>query len=123
MSMHTPETKSQSKQWLKKGTPGPVKAKNHASRMKQMVMVMAFFDSRGMVHTNYVPRGKTVNADYIIGTVQKFLKALKAKRPELVPEECFLHWDNAPVYTAQKVQQFLAKKQIQLLLNPPTLLT
>jgi hypothetical protein len=59
--MHTPETKSQSNQWLKKWAPGPVKAKIHASRTKQMVM--AFFDSQGMVYTNYVPRGKTMNAD------------------------------------------------------------
>ena len=43
VSMHTPETKSQSKQWLKKGTPGPIKAKVHATRTKQMVI--AFFDS------------------------------------------------------------------------------
>jgi hypothetical protein len=51
--MHTPETKSQSKQWLKKGTPGHVKAKVHASRTK--LMVMAFFNSKGMVYNNYVP--------------------------------------------------------------------
>jgi histone-lysine N-methyltransferase SETMAR len=117
VSMHTPETKSQSKQWLKKGTPGPVKAKIHASRTKQMVM--AFFDSQGMVYTNYVPRGKTVTADYVILALRKFLKALKAKRPDLVPGEWFLHWDNAPVHSAQKVQAFLAEKSIQLLPHPP----
>jgi hypothetical protein len=68
-----------------------VKAKVHASRTKQMVI--AFFDSKRMVYTNYVPRGKTLNANYVIRTLQKFLKALKAKRPELVPGECFLHWN------------------------------
>ncbi len=30
VSMNTPETKQQSKQWLEKGVPGPVKAKVHA---------------------------------------------------------------------------------------------
>ena len=35
---HTPKTKQQSKQWLPKGTPGPIKARVHASRKKQMVM-------------------------------------------------------------------------------------
>jgi uncharacterized protein YnzC (UPF0291/DUF896 family) len=39
---HTPKTKQQSKQWLKKGEPGPIKAKVHATREKQMVI--AFFD-------------------------------------------------------------------------------
>jgi hypothetical protein len=37
-----PQTKQQSKQWLVKGEPGPIKAKVHASRSKQMVL--AFFD-------------------------------------------------------------------------------
>ena len=43
VSMHTPETKSQSKKWLKKGTPGPIKAKVHATCTKQMVIM--FFDT------------------------------------------------------------------------------
>jgi hypothetical protein len=66
-----------------------VKAKIHASRTKQMVM--AFLNSKGMVYTNYVPRGKTVNADYVIVALRKFLKALKAKRPDLFPGELFFH--------------------------------
>ena len=36
VSFHTPETEQQ--QWLKKGTPGPIEAKVHASRIKQMVL-------------------------------------------------------------------------------------
>jgi histone-lysine N-methyltransferase SETMAR len=117
VSMHTPETKRQSKQWLKKGTPGPVKAKVAASREKQMVL--AFFDNKGVVYTNHVPRGVKVNAEYVISALKSFLKALRKKRPDLVPGEWMLHWDNAPVHTAQKVQQFLAKKNIQVLPHPP----
>jgi AraC-like DNA-binding protein len=37
VSFHTPETKQQSKQWVKKGQPGPIKARVHATRSKQMV--------------------------------------------------------------------------------------
>ncbi len=85
VSMHMPVTKSQSKQWLKIGTPSPVKTTVHASKTKQMVM--AFFDSQGMVYTNYVPRGTTVNMEYVIGALWRFFKALKAKKPELVPGE------------------------------------
>ncbi len=84
-------------------------------------MVMAFFDSQWMVYTNYVPRGKTINAKYVIGALRRFLKTLKVKKPELVPGEWFLHWDNVPVHTAQKVQVFLAKKSIQVLPHPPIL--
>ncbi len=58
VSMHTPTSKVQSKQWLKKGTPGPIKAKVAASRTKQMVLT--FFDNKGVIYTNYVRRGATV---------------------------------------------------------------
>jgi hypothetical protein len=64
VSFHTPETKEQSKQWLKKGEPGPIKAKVQATRTKQMVL--AFFDAKGLIYTNYVPKGTTVNVNYIV---------------------------------------------------------
>ena len=41
VSLSTPERKEQSKQWLPKGSPAPVKAKTQASRRKRMVL--AFF--------------------------------------------------------------------------------
>jgi len=93
VSYHTPETKKQSKQWLLKGQPGPVKAKVHASRTKQMVL--AFFDAKGLVYTNIVPRGSTVNAAYITKALGTFMKTLKKKRPEMVEGEWWFHWDNA----------------------------
>ncbi len=50
---HTPETKRQLKQWVKRGQPGSIKAKVHASRMNQVVM--AFFDSKGLIYTTLSP--------------------------------------------------------------------
>jgi hypothetical protein len=44
---HTPETKKQLMQWVKKGQPGPIKAHVHASRSKQMVFV--FFNAKGVI--------------------------------------------------------------------------
>ncbi len=51
--------------------------------MKQTVL--AFFDNRRVVYTNYVPRGTTINADYIFGALRKFFKVLHQKWPDLVP--------------------------------------
>jgi hypothetical protein len=59
-----PEMKEQSKQWLKKGKPGPIKAIVHATRAKQMVL--SFSDNKSIIYTNYMPRGTMVNADYIM---------------------------------------------------------
>jgi hypothetical protein len=79
VSFHTPESKRQSKQWHVKGSPGPIKAKVHATRKKQMVL--AFFDSKGLIYTNFVPRDRNANAAYIIEAFTHFLKALKVERP------------------------------------------
>jgi len=51
VSFHTPETKQQSMQWVKKGQPGPVKARVHASRQKQMVL--AYFDTAFVIYMDY----------------------------------------------------------------------
>jgi Transposase (partial DDE domain) len=110
VSYHTPETKKSSKQWIKKGQPGPLKARVHKSRMKQMVM--AFFDSRGLIYTHIAPRGATINADYTIMVLGKFMEHLRKKRPLLLEEEWWFHWDNAPVHTAVKVKEWFAAKSI-----------
>jgi hypothetical protein len=89
VSFHTLQTKQQSKQWVEKGTPGLIKAKVHVSRMKQMVL--AFFDSKGFIYTNYMPRGTTVNANYIVDASGKFLKIFKQKRLEMAAGDWWFH--------------------------------
>ena len=60
----------QSKQWVKKVSPGPSKCKTQSSRIKQMVP--AFNDNMGLIYTNLVTRGTTVNAEYIVGNLKCF---------------------------------------------------
>ncbi len=117
VSFHTPETKRASKEWVKKGLPGPRKAKVHATRTKKMVLV--FFDAKGVIYTNHVPKGKTVNAEYIKKALARFLKVFKSKRPIMASQEWFLHWDNVPVHTAAMVQEYLAAKGVKTLRHPP----
>ena len=117
VSFHTPETKQQSKQWLPKVTPGLMKARVHASRRKQMIL--AFFDNQGMIYTNYVTPGSTVNADYIVDVLGRFLKSFKLRQPEKATGCWILHWDNAPVHTAAKTKKFLVEKGIKTLVHAP----
>jgi histone-lysine N-methyltransferase SETMAR len=118
VSFHTPETKQQSKQWLKKGEPGPIKAKVHATRAKQMVLT--FFDAKGLIYTNYVPKA-TVNVKYIVEALGTFLKVLRKKRPVMAVGEWFLHWDNAPVHTAATITDWLAARRIKMIQHLPYL--
>jgi hypothetical protein len=48
-------------------------------------MVLAFFDSKGIIYTNYMPRATMVNANYIVEALGKFLKIFRKKRPVIFP--------------------------------------
>jgi hypothetical protein len=61
--------------------PRLIKAEVHTSRTKPMIL--AFFGSKGLIYTNYVPRGTTMNANCIMEALGKFLKIFKQKRPEM----------------------------------------
>ena len=68
---------------------GPIKAKVHATCPKQMAT--AFFDVKGLIYTNYMPRGTTVNANYIVGPLGKFLTIFRQKRLVMAVQEWFFH--------------------------------
>jgi len=56
---YNPETKQQSSQW--KGPTSPRPKKGPKVRSKTKVMLLAFFDSEGIVHHKYAPDGQTIN--------------------------------------------------------------
>ena len=82
-------------------------------------MLLAYFDANGVIYTDYVPSGKTVNAKYIIESLDCFLEKYRVKRPIQASQEWFLHWDNAPVHTAAAVKQFIADRAIKTIAHPP----
>ena len=82
-------------------------------------MVLAFFDATGLIYTNIVPKGTTVNAAYIVKALKVFMKKMKAKRPQMVEQGFVFHWDNAPVHTAAVVAEWFAANNIQRLAHPP----
>ena len=52
------ETKMQSSQWMGKGSPRPKKSKDESVKDQGDVV---FFDWKGIVHHEFVPRGQMVN--------------------------------------------------------------
>jgi hypothetical protein len=59
---YDPETKRQSSEWVDETSPRPKKLKFQRFRIKNMLII--FFDSPGVVHKEFVPEGKTVNAEF-----------------------------------------------------------
>jgi histone-lysine N-methyltransferase SETMAR len=94
-----PETKAQSKQWKRAGSQPPKKFKMSPSAGK--VMLVAFWDSRGMILTHFMPIGQTVIAKYYSEVILKnHREKLKQMRPRLAQKNVLLLHDNAPSHTA-----------------------
>jgi hypothetical protein len=119
ISFQTLETRQQSKLWTKKGQPGPIKDKVQATRSEQMVL--AFSDNEGLIYMNYVPRGKMVNANYIVEALKRFLAVFKERQPNMAAREWFFHWDNALVHTATIVKDWMAATDFRLIEHLPYL--
>jgi len=84
--------------------------------------VDSFFDSQGVVHKVFVPEGKTVNAEFYKGVMDRLLKRIQRVRPAAFgSRDFFLSHDNAPAQKAASVCQFLALKMLQPFTTPRTL--
>jgi histone-lysine N-methyltransferase SETMAR len=75
--------------------------------------------TKGVIYTNYVPRGTTVNANYILESLVKFLKVFMQKRPEMEAGDWWFHWDNALVHTVTVVKDWMAARQFQVIQHLP----
>jgi transposase len=94
----------------------PKKARMSRSRVKTMIIV--FFDSRGIVHKEFVPPGQTVNHAFYKDFLERLRKRVQRVRRDIA-DDWVLHHDNAPAHTVLSICEFLAKKNIPVLPHPP----
>jgi hypothetical protein len=59
--------------------PRPKKLKFQRSRIKTMLII--FFESQGIVHKEFIPEGKTVNAELYKGLMYRLLKHIQRVHP------------------------------------------
>ena len=87
---YDPETKQQSSQW--KGPTSMRPKKGRQVRSKTKVMLLAFFDSEGIIHHEYAPDGQTINKEFL----RRLRESVRRKRPEKWrDDDWILHHDNA----------------------------
>ncbi|GBP03932.1 Histone-lysine N-methyltransferase SETMAR [Eumeta japonica] len=113
---HAVETKEQSKQWVFRGERGPKKAKQSLSANK--VMVTVFWDARGVVHIDYLEKGKTITGEYYSKLLNRFDVDLKQKRPHLAKKKVLFHQDNARVHTCLVTMAKIHELRYELLPHP-----
>jgi hypothetical protein len=74
--------------------------------------VESFFDSQGVVHIEFVPERKRLNAEFHKGIVDHLLKRIHRVRQRVFfSQDFFLLHDNAPAHKAASVCQFLAPQK------------
>jgi len=76
---YDPETKQQSSEWVGEASSGLKKLKFQRSHIKNKLII--FFDSQGVVHKEFVPEGKAINAEYYKGVMDRLLKRIQQVRP------------------------------------------
>jgi len=111
-----PETKRQSSEWVGETSPRPKKLKFQRFRIKTTLIF--FFGSPAVVHKEFVPEGKRVNAEFYEEVMDRLLKRIQVFRPAaFCCRDIFLLHDNAPAHKAASFCQFLTPTKLQPLIT------
>lgn len=113
---YDPETKRQSAEWTHPEEPNPTKSRMKKSKIKSMLI--CFYDSKGIVHKEWLPTGQTVNDVFYL--MKRLLSRIRRVRPEYHKEGSWrlLH-DNAPSHRSTLVTDFLTKNGILTINHSP----
>jgi hypothetical protein len=83
------------------------------SKSKIKTMLISFFDIRGVIHFEFVPRGTTANQTFYMEMLKRLIDALRHKQGELWRDyPLILHHDIMKAHSSLRVSQFLAGKVI-----------
>jgi len=95
---YDPETKQQSMEWRHSGSPRPKKFRVQKSAEKFLASI--FWDQDGILLTDYLPKGQTINAEYYSSLLVKLKDILKEERRGKVTKGILFLHDNAPAHRA-----------------------
>ena len=83
-------------------------------------MLICFYDSKGIVHKEFVPTGQTVNAIFYLGVLKSLLHRIRRIQPEYREGGSWslLH-GNAPSHRSTLVTDFLTRNRILTINHSP----
>uniref|UniRef100_V5GSS2 Mariner Mos1 transposase n=1 Tax=Anoplophora glabripennis TaxID=217634 RepID=V5GSS2_ANOGL len=88
------------------------------SKSKIKTMLIVFFDIRGLVHHEFVPRGTTVNAKLYVEVLKRLKRRVQRVRLDIA-NDWKLHHDNAPAHSSFLFTNYLAKAGVPTIPQPP----
>ncbi len=111
---YDPEMKSQSTQWLQKGEPRPMKSAR--PRAVGKVLLVCFFDMKGVVYREFLRR--TVTSEIFVNILSQLRHAVHRRRGFKYLQNLTIHMDNASPHTAQLTRTFLMLSKTKVLMHP-----
>lgn len=106
------------RQWVLPGWRPQPEPKPDLHPMK--IMLSVWWDMKGIVHWELLPRGTTINAEVYCEQLERVQDALRRRRPALVNRKgvILLH-DNARPHTAKKTREKIRELEWEVLPHPP----
>jgi len=90
------------------------------SGSKIKVLLVVFFDWKGIVHHEFVPHGQMVNKQLYQEVLAHLREVVRRKRPELSENQAWmLHHDNVLAHASLLICSYLAKHQTSVVPPPP----
>jgi len=99
----TPETKQQSCKWRHSTSPKPKKFKQMQSAGK--VMATVFWDRKGLLLIDFLPRGTTINSNRYCDTLRKLGRAIQNRRRRRLSSGVRLLHENARPHVSNQTQE------------------
>ena len=113
LSLYIPESRRESKEWKLPGESSSRKIK--ISSHKKALMLSIFWDSNGVILTDFADSRVRLNSDYYVNLVRQ---TRKLRRKSRVSELYYLH-DNAPIHTSGLSTAAIKDCGLILLPHPP----
>jgi hypothetical protein len=107
----------QSSEWHTSTSPRPKKSR--ATKFNIKVILVAFVDDEGIVHSEFVPTETSVTAAVYVDVLTGVRESVRPKRPQKWKNDWALQHDNAPSHMDMAVQELLAGNNIQIVPHPP----
>jgi len=104
-------------EWRKKGEKGPKKPKIKSKPGK--IMATFFWDFRGVIMVDYLPRGHTMTGEYYAGLMWKLRDQIKEKRRGMLAKGVLLLHDNARVHTCKTSKDTIMTCGYELIPHAP----
>ncbi|KAJ4433160.1 hypothetical protein ANN_15417, partial [Periplaneta americana] len=118
VSHNTPETKRQSRQWHHPSSPKkPRKFKQTLSTQK--VMATVFWDCKGVLLLDFMPKGTMINANRYCETLRNLRRAIQNKRRGMLSRGVVLLHDNARPHTTASTRELLDQFGWEIFDHPP----